>query len=59
MLRARHMPFKISIRERDQWPACIDQVMGETGVDDELRRRLNESFFQTADWMRNLGEQAA
>jgi hemoglobin len=59
MLRARHMPFKIGIRERDQWLACMDQAMGETGVDAELRRRLNESFFQTADWMRNLGEQAA
>ena len=54
-LRARHMPFAIGITERDQWLACMDQAMGETGVDAALRKRLNESFFQTADWMRNQG----
>ena len=53
MLRARHMPFKIGILERDQWLACMDQAMGETGVPDSLRARLRNSFFQTADWMRN------
>ena len=53
-LRARHMPFKIGILERDQWLACMDQAMVETGVDETLRARLRESFFQTADWMRNL-----
>ncbi len=52
-LRARHMPFKIGIVERDQWLACMDQAMGETEVDEMLRARLRESFFQTADWMRN------
>jgi hemoglobin len=52
-LRMRHMPFAIGIRERDQWLACMDQAMAETGVPDDLRARLNESFFQTADWMRN------
>jgi hemoglobin len=29
--------------------------MHETGVDEGLRTRLNNSFFQTADWMRNVG----
>ena len=52
-LRARHMPFKIGILERDQWLACMDQAMGETGVPDDLRARLRESFYKTADWMRN------
>ena len=52
-LRARHMPFVIGIVERDQWLACMDQAMGETGVDPVLRERLRGSFFQTADWMRN------
>ncbi len=55
MLRARHLPFKIGILERDQWLACMDQAMGETGVDDALRKRLQQSFFETADWMRNVG----
>jgi len=54
-LRARHMPFAIGVTERDQWLACMDQAMGETGVDAALRKRLNESFLQTADWMRNQG----
>ena len=52
-LRARHMPFAIGIRERDQWVACMDQAMGEVGVPDDLRARLRQSFMNTADWMRN------
>jgi hemoglobin len=52
-LRMRHMPFVIGIVERDQWLACMDQAMGETGVPEALRTRLKDSFFQTAHWMRN------
>lgn len=54
-LRMRHMPFSIGIAERDQWLACMDQALRETGVDEELCGRLKGSFFQTADWMRNRG----
>ncbi|WP_235491915.1 group II truncated hemoglobin [Paracidovorax avenae] len=54
-LRMRHMPFSIGIKERDQWVACMDQAMGETGVPEALRVRLRESFMGTADWMRNRG----
>jgi hemoglobin len=53
-LRMRHMPFKIGILERDQWLACMNQAMGEVAVHEGLRTRLQESFFQTADWMRNV-----
>ena len=52
-LRMRHMPFKIGVIERDQWLACMDQAMGEVDVPAELRARLRDSFFQTADFMRN------
>ncbi len=52
-LRMRHMPFSIGIAERDQWLACMDQAMTEVSVDPALHQRLNQSFFQTADWMRN------
>ncbi len=52
-LRMRHMPFAIGVIERDQWLACMDQAMRETELDPALRARLNESFFKTADWMRN------
>jgi hemoglobin len=52
-LRMRHMPFRIGVVERDQWLACMDQAMGEGDVPAELRARLRDSFFQTADFMRN------
>ena len=53
MLRRRHLPFAIGLRERDQWMACMTQAMVEQGVAEDLRERLREAFFQTADWMRN------
>ena len=52
-LRMRHMPYSIGILERDQWLACMDQAMGEVDMAEALRLRLRDSFFQTADWMRN------
>ena len=55
MLRARHLPFAIGIRERDQWMHCMQQAMAEVGLDPEFAQRLSASFFQTADWMRNKG----
>ena len=54
-LRARHMPFSIGIKERDQWVDCMDQAMGDTGVAAPLRTRLRASFLHTADFMRNRG----
>ncbi len=53
MLRARHLPFAIGVRERDQWLACMDQAMVEQKVAGDLRQKLLQAFFQTADWMRN------
>lgn len=52
-LRARHLPFAIGTVERDQWIACMNQAMVEQGVDEDLRLRLVQALFQTADWMRN------
>ncbi len=54
-LRARHMPYAIGIAERDQWMACMTQAMRERQVDEAMATRLAESFFGTADWMRNRG----
>ncbi|WP_425260950.1 group II truncated hemoglobin [Rubrivivax sp. RP6-9] len=54
-LRARHMPYAIGIAERDQWMACMIQAMEECAVDPAMAQRLAESFFGTADWMRNKG----
>ena len=55
-LRARHLPFAIGINERDLWLACMFSAMEETGVEEPLKTRLMESFFGTADWMRNKEE---
>ena len=54
-LRARHLPYAIGIAERDQWLGCMVQAMAEQSVEPVLAQRLTESFFGTADWMRNLG----
>jgi len=54
-LRARHLPYPIGIAERDQWMDCMVQAMRDLQIDDTLAARLTESFFGTADWMRNKG----
>ena len=55
MLRARHLPYAIGIRERDQWLQCMVQAMDEQALEPPLAQRLAESFYGTADWMRNRG----
>ena len=52
-LRARHLPFKVGLKERNQWLACMYQAMSECGIQGEIAARLEESFLNTADWMRN------
>ena len=52
-LRMRHLPFSIGVKERDQWVACMTQAMQETQVPAALQPRLQQSFWETADWMRN------
>lgn len=53
MLRARHLPFPIGSVERNQWLDCMQRAMDEVAIDAQLKARLHESFFATADWMRN------
>ena len=53
MLRARHLPFKIGLLERDQWLGCMYRAMEECGIDGNVAKQLEESFFNTANWMRN------
>ena len=36
--------------------ACMNQAMIEEGVDEDLRVRLVQAYFKTADWMRNRTE---
>ena len=52
-LRARHMPFAIGVQERDQWVACMVLAMEDVGIEESIRSKLLENFFNTADFMRN------
>ena len=52
-LRARHLPYPIASRERDQWLLCMAQAMHDEGVAGPLSDRLLQAFANTADWMRN------
>ena len=52
-LCARHLPYAIASAERDQWMACMIRAMADVDLEESLRKRLTQSFFQTADWMRN------
>jgi len=53
MLRRRHLPFAIGTAERNQWVACMVLAMEKSGIEAEIQKRLLESFFNTADFMRN------
>jgi hemoglobin len=55
-LRARHLPFPVGTSERDQWLRCMAWAMQDVGIAEDLRLRLMESFYQTADWMRNKAD---
>jgi len=55
-LRMRHMPFGVGTSERDQWLRAMAWAMEDIGIEEELRVRLMQSFFQTADWMRNKAD---
>jgi hemoglobin len=53
MLRARHLPFKIGVTERDQWLACMYRALEECGIEGNVAKQLEESLFNTANWMHN------
>lgn len=53
-LRARHLPFEIGLSERDQWLNCMQEAMKKQGIEGFVFERLSQSFFTTADWMRNV-----
>ena len=55
-LRARHLPYAIASSERDQWLRCMAWAMQDVGIDEGLQQRLMQSFFDTADWMRNKAD---
>ncbi len=52
-LRQRHMPFKITSLERDQWVTCMSQALDEQIEDKILLQSMKHSFYKVADHMRN------
>ncbi|MBV1775779.1 group II truncated hemoglobin [Burkholderiaceae bacterium DAT-1] len=55
-LRARHMPFAIDERARDEWLYCMFQAMEAVPMDQDVREHLEQAFYRTADFMRNRAE---
>ncbi|MBP7549529.1 MAG: group II truncated hemoglobin [Gemmatimonadaceae bacterium] len=55
-LRARHLPFAIGAKERDQWLWCMDRAMAEHPMPEEIRAFLRTRLHQLADHMRNQDE---
>jgi hemoglobin len=52
-LRARHLPFPIGEKERDQWLLCMRTALDALDIDTMLRESLMSSFTQTANHMMN------
>lgn len=52
-LRARHLPFSIGARERDEWLWAMDRALDEHEMPVELRAQLRERLHSLADHMRN------
>lgn len=52
-LRARHLPFRITSRERDEWLWAMDHALDEQAIPDVVREQLREKLHGLADHMRN------
>ena len=52
-LRARHLPFHISSRERDEWLWCMDRALDEHEMPNDLKESIREKIHALADHMRN------
>jgi len=55
-LRARHLPFPIGKKERDQWMVCMVNAFEEVGIAEPLRSELLYGLLTLADHMRNKTE---
>lgn len=52
-LRARHLPFKIGMSERDQWILCMFKAMENVGISEPTATIIRSALFRLADHMRN------
>jgi len=53
MLRMRHMPFAIGIRESQEWLWCMDKALDEQPMPHELRELLRQRMHALANHMVN------
>jgi hemoglobin len=53
MLRARHLPFRIGLAERDAWMLCMNQALDAMLCEPEVREHIRAALANLADWMRN------
>lgn len=53
-LRQKHQAFLIGEAERDAWMLCMTRALDDVVVETPLRLQLTQSFFKTADFLRNL-----
>ena len=58
-LRARHLPFSIGMKERDQWMYCMKKALHDIVNDEKLKNELESALWRTADHMRNRAEHDA
>lgn len=52
-LRKRHMHFPIGEAESNAWMSCMRHAMEDVVSNDTLRQQLEQSFFKTANFIRN------
>jgi hemoglobin len=52
-LRRAHLAFPIDEAARDAWMRCMTQALSEQALDPELLAQLTDSFYKTADFLRN------
>jgi hemoglobin len=55
-LRARHLPFPIGERERDEWLWCMDRALDQHELPELIRMQVRADLHALADHMRNRGE---
>lgn len=53
MMRARHMPFKITPKAREAWLENMEKAIKDVGLDEELREYLMARYSLTANHMVN------
>nr|WP_152414292.1 globin [Halalkalibacterium ligniniphilum] len=53
MLRARHMPFKITPTRASAWLACMKEAMDEIGLENAVREHILARLTMTAHHMVN------